>query len=671
MSSLRGSTGPAVIVQLQRLFQNGTLTGSTEGELLERFVARRDEAAFEVIVARYGPMVLHVCRQLLHDPDDVEDAFQATFLVLVRKANSLKRCDLLGNWLYGVAQRVALRARSLEARRRARAAAAIASARSRADQDSALEGGADRFSPEQIEPELWLHQEIARLPEKYRVPIVLCYMEGLTHDDAAHRLNWPLGTVKGRLARARDLLRRRLTHRGFTMTESTFATSLCAPLANVAVPAALIQTTLQAATSISSRAGLSLAATSSISLPVATLGEGVLEAMTMTQVKAIALPLLLLGVVTTGVVALAAQGNPNEKKGDSRAQPAQALDERKAASQPTPAAQSGSKTTEELLRDQLGADEELYASLVVPGRSLSADDFRSLARWSHRLLNASRTLSSDPPARIAAYALHRNRMKSLNTLAAKASSSNEIKAMTQAQLREAEQLLASVAQESRRSLPSTSAVAAGPAGLPGDSRNAVERNAATGTAPNDSSQAQTSPDAPAGATRMGRADQSRMPTGGMARGGRAMGAARSSLTRSNIAAFAVEMALRNPDPRSEVIRKKLDEPISMSFANPTPLEDLLKYLKQATTTPTYAGIPMYVDPKGLEETNTTITSTIAIDLEGIPLKTTLRLALKQLGLAYCVRDGVLIISSVQGINDELAEERSEHEAANPPNRGLQ
>jgi DNA-directed RNA polymerase specialized sigma24 family protein len=107
----------AILGNVRQLFGAGTLVGMAEGQLLERFLSRRDEAAFELIVARHGPMVLGVCRRILNDPDDMEDAFQATFLVLVRKAHSLRRSDLLGNWLYGVAHRVAVRARANGARR--------------------------------------------------------------------------------------------------------------------------------------------------------------------------------------------------------------------------------------------------------------------------------------------------------------------------------------------------------------------------------------------------------------------------------------------------------------------------------------------------------------------------------------------------------------------------
>src|SRR3954451_2510114 len=116
MAMIRSRLGTGVVHQLERLFGHGTVTGLTEGQLLDRFTCRRDEAAFEALMERHGPMVLGVCRQFLRDPNDVDDAFQATFLVLVRKAGSLRQQELLGNWLYGVACRVALRARSLRSR---------------------------------------------------------------------------------------------------------------------------------------------------------------------------------------------------------------------------------------------------------------------------------------------------------------------------------------------------------------------------------------------------------------------------------------------------------------------------------------------------------------------------------------------------------------------------
>ena len=190
---------------LRILFNVGTVAGLTDGQLLRRFTHRRDDegqAAFAALVRRHGPMVLRVCGGVLRDRTDIEDAFQATFLVLARKARSIREPDAVCSWLYGVAlrvtanQRAAVMRRQLHERRFAAMAAAPAIEDDRHDLERAL------------------LEEVDRLPEKYRTPIVLCYLEGLTHEAAARRLGWPVGTVEGRLARARGLLRSRLTRRG-------------------------------------------------------------------------------------------------------------------------------------------------------------------------------------------------------------------------------------------------------------------------------------------------------------------------------------------------------------------------------------------------------------------------------------------------------------------------
>src|SRR5438552_3119213 len=157
---LPGHFSGALIHQLDRLFQHGTAIGLTEGELLERFVQGHDEAAFEALIARHGPMVLGVCRQLLRDPNDVDDAFQATFLVLVRKAGTLHRCDLLGNWLYGVAHRVATRARILAARRMARASLGPEAVDRVADADCRRGPDRNGSTGPDLEPRPWLHEEV-------------------------------------------------------------------------------------------------------------------------------------------------------------------------------------------------------------------------------------------------------------------------------------------------------------------------------------------------------------------------------------------------------------------------------------------------------------------------------------------------------------------------------
>ncbi|HEX5271995.1 MAG TPA: sigma-70 family RNA polymerase sigma factor, partial [Gemmataceae bacterium] len=173
--------------------------------LLERFVRRRDEAAFEALLARHGPLVLGACRRLLGDGADADDAFQATFLVLVRRAGSVRRAASLGPWLYGVATRVALKMRRAAARRHTHEGRAAMTART----DDGPEP-ADDLRPV-------LDEELGRLPEKYRAALVACYLEGHTHAQAAARLGWPPGSVAKRLARGLDLLRGRLSGRGLAL----------------------------------------------------------------------------------------------------------------------------------------------------------------------------------------------------------------------------------------------------------------------------------------------------------------------------------------------------------------------------------------------------------------------------------------------------------------------
>ncbi|MCA1685958.1 MAG: sigma-70 family RNA polymerase sigma factor, partial [Planctomycetia bacterium] len=193
---------------LALLVSAGPVSGLTDAQLLARFVARRGESsevAFAAIVARHGGLVLGVCRHCLREPADVNDAYQATFLVLVRRAASVRVRDSLGPWLYGVAYKVASRARSDAARRRGRESGGVDLSSAPASPDA----GWDDLSPV-------LHEELNRLPEKYRAPVVLCHLEGKTHEEAASTLRWPVGTVSGRLSRARDLLRSRLSRRGIT-----------------------------------------------------------------------------------------------------------------------------------------------------------------------------------------------------------------------------------------------------------------------------------------------------------------------------------------------------------------------------------------------------------------------------------------------------------------------
>ncbi len=170
---------------LETLYRAGAVGNLTDGQLLEWFVAGRGageaaEAGFTALVDRHGPMVLRVCRQILGDTHDAEDAFQATFLVLVRKAGSVRKRDSVASWLHGIARRVARRARSDRARR-------LEYERRGAE----MAGRTEARSAGEFECWPELHEEVARLPERYREPIVLCYLEGLTTDEASRRLDCP------------------------------------------------------------------------------------------------------------------------------------------------------------------------------------------------------------------------------------------------------------------------------------------------------------------------------------------------------------------------------------------------------------------------------------------------------------------------------------------------
>src|SRR5437899_3754605 len=207
----------------------------TDRQLLEEFVRHRTAAAFETLVRRHGPMVQRLAQPLASDSHDAEDIFQATFLLLARKAASLSWRESVAGWLYEVAYRTAMNTRANAARRRQheRQAAAMQRAESISE--------ADRQELRNV-----LDAELLRLPEKYRTPLVLCYLEGKTNEEAARQLRWPTGTVKGRLARARDLLRSRLARRGFAPATATLAALMAENPASAALLESLVPSTVRA-----------------------------------------------------------------------------------------------------------------------------------------------------------------------------------------------------------------------------------------------------------------------------------------------------------------------------------------------------------------------------------------------------------------------------------------
>ncbi|MGC8642033.1 MAG: RNA polymerase sigma factor [Isosphaeraceae bacterium] len=431
---------------LVRLFDTGSVASLSEWQLLERFVAHRDELAFEALVSRHGPMVLGICRRMLGNSQDVDDAFQATFLVLLKRAGSLGPGDAIAAWLHGVAVKVARQARSTAFRRRQRERTGIAF---------------DVPSPDPVidDPELRrvIDEEINRLPSKYRAPIVLCYLEGQTHEEAARQLDWPLGTVKGRLARARAQLESRLARRGLAC-----GTALAALAAGTRSQAAFSGPLVAATCRAAVRLGTGKLTAHIVSASIVRLAQGVLTTMMIQKMKWIAVCAVASGLFLTSAGVLA--------------------------------------------RQQAGKAKEPVKAELLPAQA-----------------------------------------------------------------------------KTPRPKPAPTA----PPTQPG--------------------------------TKLG----------------------------------------PGQDAKSQAIIARLEQPVAMSFPNETPLEDILKYIKQATQGPKDSGIPIYVDPLGLQEADKTLTSPVSLDLEHVPLRRTLQLALSQLGLIYFVDDGILVITSEQSEDKGLPPSRPE------------
>jgi RNA polymerase sigma factor (sigma-70 family) len=280
------ASGPLqAVVRLVRKASLPEREAVASSDLLRRFVAQREDAAFAAIVEEYGPMVLGVCRRILKNACDVEDAFQAAFMVLAAKAGSISRPELLGTWLYRVTFRVALRARTETAMRPERQAAV---------DDVAVTPPIPEV--EWADLRVVLDEEIDRLPEKYRRPVVLCYLEGETNDEAARRLGCAKGTIFSRLAWARERLRSRLGRRGIALPATLVAAVLSAEILSAAVPVPLAKLTIERA--LSFLAPSVAGATTTIATVLA---RGVLRTMLFTRIRSIATVLLVLAVLGTGV----------------------------------------------------------------------------------------------------------------------------------------------------------------------------------------------------------------------------------------------------------------------------------------------------------------------------------------------------------------------------------
>jgi RNA polymerase sigma factor (sigma-70 family) len=255
----------------------------TEAELLDRYVQNKDEAAFEALLERHGQMVWGVCRRTLDNLQDAEDAFQATFLVFVRKAASVRPQSMLGNWLYGVAYHTALKARTLISKRKLKETQVMMMP------DSAG-----------VKKDMWsdlipvLDRELSRLPDKYRSVIVLCDLEGKTRQEAACQLGLPGGTVASRSARGRAMLAKRLGGYGLALSGGALAALLSENIASAGVPTVLASATIKTA----SLTAMGQAVTTGlVSANVAALTQGVLKAMLITKLRLATAVLLMLGTI--------------------------------------------------------------------------------------------------------------------------------------------------------------------------------------------------------------------------------------------------------------------------------------------------------------------------------------------------------------------------------------
>jgi RNA polymerase sigma factor (sigma-70 family) len=547
---------------LGRIFGGESVVGLSEWQLLERYLDRRDEAAFEAIVARHGPMVLGVCRRMLANLTDVEDAFQATFMVLVRRARHLGPRDAIGPWLHGVAARVALRTRCDAARRRRLEPinpdfAAVTLDRSAVDREIA---------------EI-IDQELGRLPSKYRHPIVLCYLEGQTHEQAARQLNWPVGTVKGRLSRARELLHSRLARRGLTPSVAALSLALSAET-SAALQRELLDRTVRSCLKLAAGQATALIVSTSIT----SLVEGVVTSMFLNNLKWAGVATLVCGLAFTGVGVLARQ-DPAPKKDDA---PAPLKNAAAAPELKIPAENLPTPNIDAI--DQQAKLEELSHTLVKAAKQEWEQATDELTRLnpgpertyqaSKRLMDAQLALRNTPENKVAQAQAHFERVRE-------------------------------IARLQHSSLSSRGNLAAREAETAQSTVYAAEASLWL-------AQAQ------AGKTEKHKEDG----TGEGIKDGRSI------------------------DPKSQLVLEKLDQHISMPFADDTALEEVIKHIKQSTANGGYAGIPIYVDPLGLQEAEKSMTSTVRnMDLTGIPLRRTLQLILKQLDLIYFVEDGVLCITS--------------------------
>jgi RNA polymerase sigma factor (sigma-70 family) len=381
---------------LRRLKQSmaaESLAALPDGPLVERFLAGRDEAAFQAILHRHGPMVFRVCRRVLRHEQDVEDAFQATFLVLARQARTIRKLASLASWLHGVAYRAALTARASAARRREHESHAGAAA-----PEAALP---DEVSWKELRS--LLDEELTRLPERLRSPLVLCYLEGLTQDEAARQLGWSKSTCRRNLERARELLGGRLARRGVTLSAALLAPLLCESAVSAAVSPELIASAAKAA------ADVAVGTAAAVPARVAALAGGLARSGVACKWKLLAVLVLAVFVAGIGGAAVTRNAPPDKPPPSTRHEedvsaPAPAED--RVAPRPDVAARMESKfptlILERAVQEELRLSEEQWRTIreaidEVHGRH--QEDFRRLRELAEQRARADEAVRVLPVPR--------------------------------------------------------------------------------------------------------------------------------------------------------------------------------------------------------------------------------------------------------------------------------
>jgi len=598
----------SVLRNLGRLFNSGTTLGLDDADLLARFVLYRDESAFEAIVQRHGPMVLSVCRRLLAaDPHAVEDAFQATFLVLVRRARSIRNPARLGPWLYGVAHRVALRSRANTLRLRSREMGGEAL---RIHEPAHVVNVEPGLGPE-------LHEELRRLPRAYRDVLVVCDLECHSHEEAARLLGWPVGTVKGRHFRAREQLRQRLNRRGLALLAPALVAAL--PLdARAAVPSRLVDLTLQNVLAFAT--GKTIAGATVASTAAVTLAQGVHHSMTTSLISTIALTLAAAGTLGTTAVVATRQGAQGPQAGAVTANTApQASGNTIASDKPESAQKPTVDLDESLPGKDAGADPGIAAKKEVIAR---LQEVLRRTQFDDQVTQAIGDILGNPELFEDRVAIIRNTsvsnmIRDIPKVGSEAATKAHLARLT-GFTEKLNKLVTENPQE------------------PGAARILSVMNSASAREKGDKVDPKVSTLDLKLQLLLAEAElwiveaHAKQPLTGLDSGA-------GVLDRAD----ALPTPDQSFDPSTQEILKALDQPITLNIQGNT-LEAALEQIQSSLKEPGLpeGRLPIYFDPVPFHEFGVAkdelLAHEVAINLSGVPLKTQLRLLLKQVDLSYVV-----------------------------------